>query len=248
MKKNKKLIALFFAAAMSMSVAACGGKETAVTTGAAKTTTEESKTTEPAETTAAETKTSQAAQSETPAENKGPAAEGPLALNYEAEPEAYVGKWVLSGGYTAADGMLEVTPDTCYLELETSIDANKLVDEPKYIHADAVNLKGTMSFNHPDISVEPYKCSANWGDWTVVNVVGEGEAYFKGAVKFKIRDDDEGLFFDLLTGTTVEDMELFEVLGLNEKGQLVLGYSEDHIEKTGNAEWEYAYLFDKAAE
>lgn len=245
MKQNKtKLAVLLFAATMSMVMVGCGSKETPVaTTDAPKVSTEAETTTEaPKATTEAETS------AEVKAETSALEEEGPLALNYEAEPDAYVGKWVLAKAYTAADEMLEVAPEACYLEIETSIDANKLVDEAAYIHADAVNLQGTMSFNHADISVEPYKCSGSWSDWTVVDVVGEGKANFKGAMKFKVRDDDEGVFFDLMTGVAIEDMEMLDVLGMNADGQLILGYSEDHIERDGSAEWEYAYIFEKAAE
>ena len=168
-----------------------------------------------------------------------------MELDYEAEPEAYVGKWVLTNAYTADGGILEVEPKACTLEIELSIDENKLVDEAAYIHADATNLKGTMSFDHDDIDVDDYSCSANWAGWTVVDVVGEGECNFKGANKFKIRDDDEGLFFDVLTGEEMDDMELMDVIGMNKDGQLILGYSEDHIERDGDAEWEYAYIFTK---
>ncbi|WP_301546614.1 hypothetical protein, partial [Murimonas intestini] len=58
-----------------------------------------------------------------------------MELDYEAEPEAYVGKWVLTNAYTADGGILEVEPKACTLEIELSIDENKLVDEAAYIHA-----------------------------------------------------------------------------------------------------------------
>lgn len=176
------------------------------------------------------------------------AAEVSMELDYEAEPDAYAGKWVLTNAYTVDDGILDVEADACFLDIELSIDANKLVDEAAYIHADATNLQGTMSFDHDDIDVDDYKCSANWADWTVVDVVGEGECNFAGAVKFKIRDDDEGVFFDVLTGVEMDDMELMKVLGMNADGKLILGYSEDHIESDEDAEWEYAYIFDKVEE
>ncbi len=174
------------------------------------------------------------------------AADVNMELNYEAAPEDYEGTWTLVNAYTADDGILEVAEDACTLEIELSIDANKLVDEAAYIHADATNLKGTMSFNHDDIDVDDYKCSGSWENWTVVDVVGEGECNFSGADKFKIRDDDEGVFFDVITGVEIDDMELFDVIGLNADGQLIVGYSEDHIEKDADAEWAYAYIFEKA--
>ncbi|MFR8169451.1 MAG: hypothetical protein ACLU9Q_01385 [Marvinbryantia sp.] len=174
------------------------------------------------------------------------AADVNMELNYEAAPEDYEGTWTLVNAYTADDGVIDVAEDACTLELELSIDANKLVDEAAYIHADAINLKGTMSFSHDDIDVDDYKCSGSWENWTTVDVVGEGECNFSGADKFKIRDDDEGVFFDVITGVEIDDMELFDVIGLNADGQLIVGYSEDHIEKDADAEWEYAYIFEKA--
>ena len=174
------------------------------------------------------------------------AADVNMELNYEAVPEDYEGTWTLVNAYTADDGVIDVAEDACTLELELSIDANKLVDEAAYIHADAINLKGTMSFSHDDIDVDDYKCSGSWENWTTVDVVGEGECNFSGADKFKIRDDDEGVFFDVITGVEIDDMELFDVIGLNADGQLIVFYFEDHIEKDADAEWEYAYIFEKA--
>lgn len=177
------------------------------------------------------------------------AAEVSMELNYEAAPEDYVGEWTLIEAYTADDGFLTVPEAACTLEikdLSESTDANKLVDEAAYIHADAIGLSGTMSFSHDDIDVEEYKCSSKWEDWTVVDVKGEGDCEFKGANKIKIRDDDEGIFFDVLTGVEMDDMELLDVIGLNADGQLIVGYSEDHIEKDEDAEWSYAYIFEKA--
>lgn len=177
------------------------------------------------------------------------AAEVSMELNYEAAPADYVGTWTLTEAYTADDGFLTVPEEACTLEikdLSESTDANKLVDEAAYIHADAIGLSGTMSFSHDDIDVDDYKCSAKWEDWTVVNVKGEGDCEFAGANRFKIRDDDEGVFFDVLTGVEIDDMELFDVIGLNADGQLIVGYSEDHIEKDADAEWFYAYIFEKA--
>lgn len=168
-----------------------------------------------------------------------------LALNYEAPAEDYEGTWVLTAAYAADEGMLDVAPDAATLEINVQIEYNKLVDMDAYIHADATNLQGTLSFDHDDIDVDDYKCSASYEDFTNFVVVKEGECHSTGAVKFKIRDDDEGLFFDVLTGVEIDDMELMNVLGINADGQLVLGYSEDHIERDADAAFEYAYIFTK---
>ncbi len=168
-----------------------------------------------------------------------------LALNYEATPADYEGVWVLTGAYEADAGMLEVAPEAITLEIRLQIDYNKLVDMAAYIHADATNLQGTLSFNHEDIDVEDYRCSATYEDFTKVIVEGEGKCYSTGAVKFKIRDDDEGLFFDVITGIEIDDMDMMNVLGINAEGQLILGYSDDHIERDPDAVFAYAYIFTK---
>ncbi len=172
-------------------------------------------------------------------------AQDTLALNYDATPADYEGVWVLTGAYEADAGMLDVAPEAITLEIKLQIDYNKLVDMAAYIHADATNLQGTLSFNHKEIDVDDYRCSASYEDFTKVIVEGEGKCYSTGAVKFKIRDDDEGLFFDVITGLEIEDMEMMKVLGINAEGQLILGYSDDHIERDPDAEFAYAYIFTK---
>lgn len=232
---KKKLVIALFATVMCLSLAACGGGTDSDNKGNDKQT-ESNADADKDEDKDADKKDDK----KDDASSDDYVSSVTYGLNYGAEPEAFVGNWVLKTAYTAEAGDLAVN-DTCTLAIETSIDANKLVDDAAYIHADAINLKGTLSFSDGT----EYSCTGAWGDWTVVDVVGEGEAYFKGAIKFKIRDDGEGIFFDTLTGKTIEDMELFNVLGLTADGKLVLGYSEDHIEKAGDAEWAYAYVFEK---
>ncbi len=169
-----------------------------------------------------------------------------LDINYEALPDEFVGTWTLTAAYTENDGILEVPADACTVEIELSIDGNKLVDEPNYIHADATNLSGTMSFNYSGIDVDDYRCSSNWADWTTVNVIGEGNAEFCGANEIKIRDDDNGVFFDVLTGVSIDGIELFDVIAVNDEGQLIIGYSDGHIVNDPSATWAYAYIFTKA--
>lgn len=182
------------------------------------------------------------------AEAPAAAGEANLALNYEeATPEDYEGVWKLKAAYLKDTGLLEVPEGAISLDMKVQVEINKLVDADKYLHADATNLQAKLSFDHPEIDVDPYKCSGAYDDFTKFVVVGEGECYSKGAVKFKIRDDDEGLFFDVLTGTELDDPELMKVIGLNSDGELVLGYSEDHIERDDEAEFEYAYIFTKAS-
>lgn len=162
-----------------------------------------------------------------------------LKLNREVVADDYAGTWALSGAYLAEEGLLEVAPEAITLEIEAKTEHNVLVDMAAYIHADVTNLQGTLSFNHEDIDVDDYKCTANWDQF------GSGNSI--GAAKFRIRDDDEGLFFSVITGADVddEDMELMNIIGLNAEGQLILGWSEDHMENDDAAEFSYAYIFTK---
>lgn len=234
---KKILITTLLTVILSLSLIGCGGEE------------QETETPPPTEEGAAEVETSaeetEASTEEAPAQKEAYISSVPYGLNYGTAPEEYEGSWVLTKAYTAEDGDLEVVPDAATINVEISVDANKLVDETKYIHADAANLKGEITFNHGDIDVESYSWSGNWTDWSHVDIVKEGEAYFNGALKVRVRDDDEGMFFDVITGHTIEDMELFNVIGISADGQLVLGYSDDNIVLEGDDEWEYAYIFDK---
>ena len=164
-----------------------------------------------------------------------------VVIDYDATPDAFVGKWTLTGAYANGE-MLSVKENACFLEVEKSIDNNKLVDEPRYIHADAVNLSATMSFDS-SISGNEYKCSSNWEKWTTVDVKGEGDCDFFGANQFKIRDDDEGVFFEEITGVAAE--ELLDVIAVNKDGQLLVGYADGHIENDPSVSWEYVYIFSK---
>jgi hypothetical protein len=168
-----------------------------------------------------------------------------LELNYEAATADYEGTWLLTAAYTAEDGFLEVAPEAIALEITLQVDFGVLVDMEAYIHADVTNLQGTLSFAHDEIDMEDYRCSANYDDFTNFGKNDEGVYASTGAVKFRVRDDDEGLFFDIITGVEIDDMELMDVIGLNADGQLILGYSEDHIQRDAEAEFAYAYIFTK---
>ncbi|MDE6922416.1 MAG: hypothetical protein K2P01_02560, partial [Oscillospiraceae bacterium] len=80
-------------------------------------------------------------------------------------------------------------------------------------------------------------------------VVAEGEFYEQpGPATMRFKDiDDYGLFLDQIAG--VSDLDTTEktlIIGMNGNGQLLLGYSEEHIERPGTqGEWVYCLVFDK---
>lgn len=165
-----------------------------------------------------------------------------LKLNREAVADDYAGTWVLASAYLAEEGLLEVAPEAITLEIDAKVEHNVLVDMAAYVHADVTNLQGILTFSHDEIDVDDYKCTATWDQF------GSGNSI--GAAKFRIRDDDEGLFFSLITGADVddEDMDLMNIIGLNAQGQLILGWSEGHMENDDAAEFSYAYIFTKVVE
>lgn len=150
--------------------------------------------------------------------------------------EDFAGNWVVTSAYTSSDGEVAVLKDSVYLDLKILTEYNVLVDTVNYRHADVSNLQGELSFNIEGVDLDPYRSNASWNMFGI------------GASRIKIRDDDEGLFFEEVTGIVIEDVELMGVIALNSKGQLILGYSEDHIEDDVEADFEYAYVFDKVAD
>lgn len=169
-------------------------------------------------------------------------AEPDLNIDRDVTADDYVGTWVLTGAYLAGEGALSVAPEAIALELEAKIQYNILVNVAAYIHANVTNLQGKLSFDHSEIDVDDYRCNSDW------NQFGSGTS--TGAARIRIQDDGQGMFFSVITGADVRDgdMELMDVIAMNAAGQLILGYSEDHIEVDDSAAWEYAYIFDRVRE
>ena len=62
--------------------------------------------------------------------------------------------------------------------------------------------------------------------------------------------DAYGLFLDQIAGVSadIDTTERTLIIGLNNQGQLLLGYSEEHLERPDTeGEWTYCLIFDKAA-
>lgn len=161
-------------------------------------------------------------------------AENSAELDRNHQPEDFAGMWTLAAAYIKDTGDIEVTPDAITLEITLKIDKDVLVDVAKYIHADVTNLRGTLSFHIDGEDAEDCRCAAAW------------DQFGDGASRFKVRDDDDTeLFFSKLTGVEIEDFETPNTVGFNANGQLILGYSDEHIESDPTAEFEYAYIFNK---
>lgn len=179
-------------------------------------------------------------------------AEAPEAvvLDYNCDLANYGGTWNLTQAYTPDGGLVDVADAPAVVELEVMTEPGKLVDEAAYIHADALYLKGTMTCTVGGEEYE-YDLSTQWSGFSVAIVHGEGDYEQHGANKLKVKqDDDEPIFLEEMTGLTseaiTEDEEYPSAIGLNAAGQLVIGYSEDHIENDEEATFAYALIFTKA--
>ena len=83
-------------------------------------------------------------------------------------------------------------------------------------------------------------------------MVTDGEFYKQpGPATMRFKDvDDYGLFLDQVAGVSadIDTTEKTLIIGMNGEGQLLLGYSEEHLERPGTeGEWVYCLIFDKAA-
>lgn len=187
-----------------------------------------------------------------------PAPVEPTDLDYTSEVTAMEGTWKLSQVY--ADGATtDAVADAMSLEISLELDPSELVDEAAYIHNQVYNLTGRLTFGLDAITqtlaadeVEEYKGSTAWSDFPQGEVVTDGEFYKQpGPATMRFKDvDDYGLFLDQVAGVSadIDTTEKTLVIGMNGDGQLLLGFSEDHLENPGTeGEWVYCLIFDKAA-
>lgn len=189
----------------------------------------------------------------TPAVSADPAATG---LDFDSNVEALGGTWKLSqvfaGGETKA-----AAADAIKLEITLEEDPSELVDGAAYIHNRVYNLTGMLTFGVQAVKdeleaddVDGYKGSTSWEDFPQGKVVEEGQWYKQpGPATMRFKDiDDYGLYLDQIAGISgVDSTEKNLILGMNSAGQLLLGYSEEHLERPGTSgEWVYCLIFDKA--
>ena len=158
------------------------------------------------------------------------------------------------GGETA-----DAVDGAATLSITFSLDPSELVDDAAYIHNQVYNLTGDLTFGVAAIQealsaegVDGYRGSTAWSDFPQGEVVAEGEFYKQpGPATMRFKDIDIcGLFLEELSGigADVDTTERTLIIGLNNQGQLLLGYSDEHLERPGTeGEWAYCLIFDKAA-
>ncbi len=207
---------------------------------------------------------------EAPVETKAPEASKPQESSFEIDPNAAAtdlfhgsavtdmeGQWKLSKVY--ADGKTsDAAADAVTLAVTLSLDPSELVDEPAYIHNQVYNLIGDLTFGQESVlkelaadDLKGYRGATSWSDFSQGKKAQEGQFYSQpGAATMRFKDIDAyGLFLDQVAGVSadIDTTEQTLIIGMNHQGQLLLGYSEAHIDRPGTeGEWVYCLIFDKA--
>lgn len=252
----KKILSLFLALSLLVALCACGGGGD--TPNNPTNDPGETKTEAPADPGDTKTETPEGPGDDEP--NDPPANQGnggPTDLDFASEVTALEGTWNLAkvfvGGETA-----DAAAGAMTFKVTKELDPSELVDGPNYIHNQVYNFTGVLTFGIDSIvaelegeDIDSYKGTTSWEDFPQGKVVAEGQFYEQpGPATMRFKDIDEfGLYLDEIAGIggDLDTTEKTLIIGMNADGQLLLGYSEDHIERPGTSgEWVYLLIFDKA--
>ena len=178
-------------------------------------------------------------------------------LYYSSEVTDWEGTWTLSQVVVEGE-TYDAVEGSILFEVTLSLDPSELVDEAAYIHNQVYNVTGELTFGVDSITetleaddVDCFKGSTAWSDFPQGEVVDDGQFYLQpGPATMRFKDiDDYGLYLDEVAGVTadVDTTEKTLIIGLNNSGQLLLGYSEDKLQNPGTeGEWVYCLIFDLA--
>ncbi len=183
--------------------------------------------------------------------------DGPTDLDFNADPVNMEGEWKLSQVYLG-DTAHAAVPDSVFFKMTKELDPSELVDGPAYIHNPVWNFTGRITFGLKSITdvltaddIDEFKGSTSWEDFPRGYVMPEGQPYFQnGPATMRFKDvDDYGLFLKEIAGIEdeIDTTEKVLIIGLNKAGQLLIGFSDEHLERYGTeGEWSYVLVFDKA--
>lgn len=254
--KNQKAACVALSLCMMMTMAGCGGSSSTSTSTATSTASSAASTaaSSEAESVASSTEAAASETASTPAEK--PADAAVTDLDFNSDVTALEGDWKLVKVYTA-DGEADAAADAMTLSISLELDPSELVDGTAYIHNQVYNLSSNLSFGLQEINdalaaedIESYKGSTSWEDFTKGEVVEDGQFYKQpGPATMRFKDIDvTGLFLDQIAGVSsdIDTTEKKLIIGLNYDGQLLLGYSEEHLEREGtDGDWVYCLVFEK---
>lgn len=250
----KKIFCLCLALSLSL-LTACGSTNDAGKTTDPSTPVVTDATVDTTADTTAETKAPEANKAEESSFEIDPNA-APTDLFYGSEVTAMEGEWKLSKVF--ADGKTnDAAADALTMGIKLSMDPSELVDEPAYIHNQVYNMIGDLTFGQESVlnelaadDLEGYRGATSWSDFYQGKVVEEGQPYKQpGPATMRFKDIDAyGLFLDQVAGVSadIDTTEQTLIIGMNHQGQLLLGFSEEHIDRPGTeGEWVYCLIFDK---
>ena len=181
---------------------------------------------------------------------------GPTDIDFASDVKDLEGDWKLSKVFVDGE-TADATAGALTLKITLDVDPYELVDGEAYIHNQLYNLTGILTFGVDSIvselkadDIDNYKGSASWEDFSMGKVMPDGEWYEQpGPTLMSFKDiDDYGLYLDEIAGIggDVDTTNKRLIIGMNSDGQLLLGYSDAHIERPGTSgEWEYLLIFDK---
>lgn len=184
---------------------------------------------------------------------------GPMELFFGSKITDMEGDWRLSQVYAGGE-TFDAVENAANLEISLELEPSELVDEVVYIHNQVYNMTGILNFGLDTITqtlaaddVDSYKGTTSWRDFLQGEMVEDGGLYKQpGPATMRFKDiDNYGLFLDQLATGAPAEMDTTErtlIIGLNNRGQLLLGASEEHLERLGEeGDWTYCLIFDKAA-
>lgn len=186
-----------------------------------------------------------------------PVRTGITGLSFTNEVTALEGNWKISKVY-AGGKTTDAVADSISFNIKLELDPSELVDGPAYIHNQVYNLTGNITYGIAAVKdqltaddVETFKGTAMWDAFVLGEVVEEGQFYKQnGPTIMNFRDvDDYGLFLDQVAGVaaSINTKNKILILGMNNDGQLLLGYSSVHLERPNvTGDWEYCLIFQKA--
>ena len=252
----KKILSLFLALSLLVALCACGGDNPTPT----------NKPTENPGTTQTDPPSGggdNPTPTEKPDDNNpdnppaNPGNGGPTDLDFASEVTALEGEWKLSKVFVDGE-TADAAAGALTFKVTKELDPSELVDGPNYIHNQVYNFTGVLTFGIDSIvaeleeeDIDSYKGTTSWEDFPQGKVVAEGQFYEQpGPATMRFKDIDEfGLYLDEIAGIggDLDTTEKTLIIGMNADGQLLLGFSEDHIERPGTSgEWVYLLIFDKA--
>ena len=189
-------------------------------------------------------------------DNPPPSAGGPTDIDFASEVAALEGEWKLSKVFVDGE-TADAAAGALTFKVTLEQDPYELVDGAAYIHNIVYNASGVLTFGMDSVvaaleeeDIDSYKGSTSWEDFPQGKVMADGAVYEQpGPALMRFKDIDElGLFLDEIAGIggDVDTTNKSLIIGMNSDGQLLLGYSDEHIERPGTSgEWEYLLIFDK---